>query len=169
MKRDPRLVRLSEEHHHGLVFSLRLERELAGATETQLAALYGDLLRFWTRGLLPHFHAETQCLLARLVRHTSPQSPSAQRLLADHFSMETLVARMRDAATGEQRRNALAQFGETLRDHIRWEERVLFEETQRLLTEPELDAMGREIEARLPKPTAAPWEQSNSHNSEPPA
>ena len=73
MKRDERLVRLSEEHHHGLVFALRLERELPEAGDAELADLYGDLLRFWARGLLPHFHAEDR------MPHRAPRPPRAGR------------------------------------------------------------------------------------------
>ena len=157
MQRDPRLVRLSEEHHHGLVFALRLERELTEAGDTKLADVYAELLRFWARGLLPHFHAETECLIARLVRHVPDDDERVRRLQRDHLGMEALVARMRDAAGDEDRRDALAMFGESLRAHIRWEERVLFESLQDTLTESELDAAGAEIEERLPKPTGSPW------------
>ena len=48
-------------------------------------------------------------------------------------------------------------FGESLRSHIRWEERTFFESMQETLTDEELDAAGREIEERLPRPTRAPW------------
>ena len=161
MKRDPRLIRLSEEHHHGLAFALRLERELpetdAETGDTKLATLYGDLLRFWARGLLPHFHTETECLIARLVRHVPDDDERVRRLQRDHLGMEALVARMRDAAGDEERREALATFGELLRTHIRWEERVLFESLQEVLSEAELDASGAEILQRLTKPTRSPW------------
>ena len=160
MQRDRRLMRLSEEHHHGLVFALRLERELPSAGDTELAALYADLLRFWVRGLLPHFHTESECLLTRLVRHVPPEEERVRRLQRDHFAMETLVARMRDATAIGERRDALASFGDSLRAHIRWEERELFELAQQQLTEAELDATGREIEARLPKPAGPPWAEA---------
>ncbi len=159
MKRDPRLVRLSEEHHHGLAFALRLERDLPGADSASLAALYGDLLRFWGRGLLPHFHAESECLIARLIRHVPSTDERVLSLQRDHLGMEALVARMRDAAGDEQRRGALASFGASLRDHIRWEERVLFESLQEELTEAELEAAGAEILERLPRPTRPPWRE----------
>ena len=160
MKRDPRLARLSEEHHHGLVFALRIERELPAASEEEVERLYADLLRFWARGLLPHFHTESECLLARLIRHRPVDDPQIERLHADHLSMYGLVARMRDAATHIDRRRALREFGATLHDHIRWEERELFEVAQAELEEAELDALGSEIAERHPKLTSAPWEDS---------
>ena len=157
MRRDPRLVRLSEEHHHGLAFALRIERELPAADDAALAELYADLLRFWARGLLPHFHAETECLLARLLRHAAPEDARVRRLQRDHLGIEALVAWMRDRPGAKERREALMLFGESLRSHIRWEERTLFESLQDTLSGEELDAAGREIEERLPKPTRAPW------------
>ena len=159
MERDPRLRRLSEEHHHGLAFALRIERELPEADDEALGELYADLLRFWTRGLLPHFHTESECLLARLMRHTGPDDRRVRRLLRDHVGMEALVAWMRDnEGDPKARREALMLFGESLRSHIRWEERTFFEALQDTLRDEELDAAGREIEERLPQPTRAPWE-----------
>ena len=160
MKRDPRLARLSEEHHHGLVFALRIERDLPAASEEEVERLYEDLLRFWARGLLPHFHTEGECLLARLIRHRPVDDPQIERLHADHLSMYGLVARMSDAATHIDRRRALREFGATLHGHIRWEERALFEVAQAELAEQELDALGAEISERHPKLTRAPWEDS---------
>ena len=75
----------------------------------------------------------------------------------DHLGIEALVALMRDRPDGKERLAALMLFGESLRSHIRWEERTLFESLQDTLTSEELDAAGREIEERLPKPTRAPW------------
>ena len=80
-----------------------------------------------------------------------------RRIQRDHLGMEALVSRMRDASGDENRRSALSTFGETLRAHIRWEERVLFESLQEDLSEAELDAAGAEILDRLPKPTRSPW------------
>ncbi len=160
MKRDPRLARLSEEHHHGLVFARRIKQVAPEGNEDAVATLYGELLRFWTRGLLPHFHTESECLLARLIRHRPLGDPQVRQLQAEHLTMEGLVARMKDCETLGERREALTEFGATLEKHIRWEERVLFETAQRELTEHELDQAGEEIEQRHPKPTKAPWDDA---------
>ena len=152
------LAPLSEEHHHGLVFALRIERELPAASDEEVERLYSQLLRFWSRGLLPHFHTESECLLARLIRHRLVDDPQIQRLHRDHLSMYGLVSRMQDAAGQSERRAALQEFGATLHDHIRWEERELFETAQAVLTERELDALGEEIAERHSKLVSAPWE-----------
>jgi hemerythrin-like domain-containing protein len=148
MKREPELVPLSRDHHKGLLMSLRIERELPGADAEGLNRLYSDLIAFWAAGLLPHFRTENECLLARLVHHVPPDDDMVRRTQDDHLSMEALVATMRDTRDPEERRRALRRFGETLSNHIRWEEEVLFEETQRRLRREEMAALGRDVEER---------------------
>jgi O-methyltransferase involved in polyketide biosynthesis len=158
MKRDDRLRMLSWDHHHGLVMSLRIERELPNATPEALSRLYSDLIAFWSAGLLPHFRTENECLLARLVRHLPPEHETVRKTQLDHLSLEALVATMRDADSDDVRRTTLAEFGATLKAHIRWEESVLFESTQQRLTEPEMDALGEDINERHPEVVPAPGE-----------
>jgi hemerythrin-like domain-containing protein len=150
MKRDPRLVCLSREHHDGLVMSLRIGREAPEADERVLAELQEDLLQFWEHGLLRHFRAENECLLARLVRHVAIDDELVRRTHEDHLRLEALAADMRDSSETEVRRQALLRFGEVLREHIRWEEEQLFEVTQRRLRDREMEALGGELEQRLP-------------------
>jgi hypothetical protein len=149
VKRDPRLVRLSWDHHHGLVLARRISREAPGADGAALAVLYSDVIAAWSAAVLPHFHVEGECLLARLVRY-GDATLQVERTVADHLAIQALVADMRDAADLESRRAAMLAFGERLRDHIRWEEADLFERTQALLSDRELDAMAAEIDAALP-------------------
>lgn len=158
MRRDPRLVRLSWDHHHGLVMSRRVLKELPDADDERLAALYADLIRFWTAGLLPHFRVEGECLLARLVRHMPASSEPVARTLSDHLAIEALVANMRDAATLPERRSAMLTFAEVLRDHIRWEEDVLFDVTQTELSDASMDALAAEILEAIPEVVPAPFD-----------
>ena len=157
MKRDERLVRLSREHTQALMLALRIERDVPGGPEDQLAALYSRLIAFWSAGLLPHFTAEGECLLARLVRHVPDDDERVLRVQRDHLRIEVLVASMRDASTVEARRALLLEFGETLRAHVRWEEEELFPATEATLTDQELTALGADLELRLPE-TTRPWD-----------
>lgn len=157
MKRDPALVPLAREHTQGLMMALRIERELPDADEAGVRLLYNDLISYWARGLLPHFRTENECLLARLVRHVEPDDELVRRTQRDHLGLEGLVATMRDTKDLEARREALRRFGAWLREHIRWEDNVLFTETERLLERGELTALGGEIEERQPaEPVVAP-------------
>lgn len=149
MKRDAALIPLSREHNTALVLALRITRDLASGDATTVATLYDDLISFWARGLLPHFRAENECLLARLVRHVPATDELIVRTQRDHLGIEALVADMRDNADAESRRGLLIEFAERLRTHIRWEEDVLFEATQAQLEAEEMSALGAEIRERV--------------------
>lgn len=156
MKRDDRLVRLSWDHHHALVFARRIAVELPDASDDDAGALYSDLLSFYAAGLLPHFRLEGECLLGRLVRAVAPEHEAVRRTLDDHLYLEALVMTMRDTAEPTERREALRRFGQTLRDHVRWEESVLFDLVQSALPDDDLDALGEDIATLLPPLEPAP-------------
>ena len=139
---------------------MRIAREVSEASEAQLAGLYSDLLAFWASGLLPHFRVEQECLLARLVRSVGVGHETIQRTQDDHLSLESLVVTMRETSDLGTRRDALARFGASLRDHIRWEEAVLFEVTQQTLTGAEMDALGTDISEQLPEVVPSPAAES---------
>jgi hemerythrin-like domain-containing protein len=161
MTRDERLIRLSREHHHGLVMALRIQRELPRASEEELASLYSDLVRFWATALAPHCGAEDDALLARLAAHEDEGLALAGHLQREHRELEALLDRMRDAGAAADRRGMLVRFGELLGEHIRWEERDLFEWLQQRFEGGELDEIGALLNARLPEvPVACPTPQS---------
>lgn len=149
MKRHPALVRLSWDHHHGLVLARRIAVDAPGAAAEALAAIYSEVLVAWAAALLPHFRAEQECLLARLIRHVDHGHPAVTRTLDDHTLIESLVVTMRDAPGLEARRATLLRFGEALRAHIRWEEADLFELVQRAAG-AEMDAIAADLAGQLP-------------------
>jgi hemerythrin-like domain-containing protein len=150
VKRDKRLVRLTQEHHKALVMALRIERDLPPAGDGEVAALFDDVVAFWQVSLLRHFRTENECLLTRLVRHVPLDNEDVARVCRDHIRLDGLVTAMRDDVSTETRRQRLTEFGELLREHVHWEEDVLFEKTQQLLESSELDALGSDISERIP-------------------
>ena len=162
MKRDERLVRLSREHTHALLLAQRLTRGLPQASDDEAATLYSTTIAFWSAGLLPHFRAEGECLLARLIRHVSEDDELVRRLHRDHLRIEGFIASMRDTADMAERRRWLAEFAETMRTHVRWEEETLFPSTESILEERELDALGEELAERLPEMPLPFWEPGSA-------
>lgn len=139
------------------MLALRIEHDVPGGSDEELGALFSKIIAFWSAGLLPHFTAEGECLLARLVRHVPEDDARVRRTLLDHLRIEAFVASMRDATTNEDRRALLLEFGEALRIHVRWEEAELFPDTEATLTEEELTALGADLDVRLPE-TTRPWD-----------
>src|SRR3970040_1328457 len=95
-RRHDSLIPLSREHHTGLVMAMRIDSEIPDADEAGVQEIYDVLIAFWAQGLLPHFRAEGECWLARLVRHVDAEHELVRRTERDHLGMEALVARMRD-------------------------------------------------------------------------
>lgn len=148
-RRHDSLIPLSREHHSALVLALRIEREVADGDEAAVRAVYDTLISFWAQGLLPHFRAENECLLARLVRHVEPEHELVRRTHQDHLAIEALVASMRDTDDLAVRKGLLLDFAAKMRTHIRWEEDVLFSESEELLTADELARLGNDVTERV--------------------
>jgi hypothetical protein len=158
VKRDPALVRLSRDHNRGLVVALHVEHALPVASDAEVDEMLRTVVEFWRTSLLPHFRAECECLLARLVRHAGLSDSLITRTESDHLQVHALVAALRDANDLAERRRLLSDLATLLRDHIRWEESVLFEATQTLLTPPELAALAEDLAGRIPEePPPPPW------------
>jgi hemerythrin-like domain-containing protein len=145
MRRDPNLVRLSHDHHAGLVLAKRA-RELAEAADEQRRAGWAELQARFTEELEPHFRLEEQGLLPAL--RAAGQDALVKRTLAEHAELRALVA---SVAT-----DAPMHFGDALSAHIRFEEGTVFEIAQQVLTPPVLAELGalHEETARPACPTA---------------
>jgi hypothetical protein len=63
-----------------------------------------------------------------------------ERILREHMELHGLVRALRaGAAAGEAAPEALSTLGDLLRDHVRLEERELFEEIERIVPAAELE------------------------------
>jgi hypothetical protein len=161
MKRDTSLIRLSRDHQRGLALAKRIDDVLAGKPDIPLRQLVQETLEVWETGLVPHFRAECECLLARLALHLGASDELVARTQRDHVEAHALVTAFREAPAEAERRRHLAALAALLRQHIRWEEATLFEEAQTLLGEVGLVSLGEDLAERLPEvPPAPPWYQT---------
>lgn len=137
MKRHETLQPLSREHRRGLVLAKRLRDAAGGSGQARESAL-AAFTRAWREELMGHF-ADEERIVGPLV---SPELRS--RLLAEHAELRTLAVEA--AEPGVTPDPAFVdRVGRTLQDHIRWEERELFEAAQ--ATAPDaLDALHHVID-----------------------
>ncbi len=139
LRRDPALQPLSRDHHHALVQALRL-REAAAAAPGGRLEVAREFLSFAARDLDGHF-ADEERVLEGPGRRVDPDG--WQRLDEEHAGLRALVERLRAAlAAGEVAPALLAETGALLHDHVRFEERALFERLQERLGPDELAALG---------------------------
>ncbi|MEQ8767784.1 MAG: hemerythrin domain-containing protein [Planctomycetota bacterium] len=120
MKRHTALLPLSREHHHALVLS----RQLRQAEDAeQRAAAQDRLTSQWRELIVPHFADEERWILPLLT------GEEAGRLQSEHDAMRELAASI-VTSTNTPLAQDLHRLGSLLHDHIRWEERELFEAMQ---------------------------------------
>jgi hemerythrin-like domain-containing protein len=140
MLRDPSLIPLSQQHHNGLALCVLTRRSLAeDASPANAAKLARRVIDRYELELVNHFEIEEQVLFP-----ACGPMPIIGELLADHRSVEALVAQLRTVPSAA----LLEQFCELLTRHIRREENELFEQIQRALPREVLDRAGGEIDRR---------------------
>ncbi|MFB3814477.1 MAG: hemerythrin domain-containing protein [Terriglobales bacterium] len=153
MLRDRNLIPLSHHHQHALALCVRLERGLKQRGDAAaLAQWQAEIAQQFEAELRFHFEAEETIVF-----------PAASRLdklklLVQDFMVEHRILRMyaQKAADRQLGRDGLEGFAEVLSRHVRKEERQLFEECQRLLTPPELQRIGSELQTYFQDITTIP-------------
>lgn len=130
MKRAPELSGLSRDHHTGLVIA-RHASNAAGVSEAKARTEWQRIIEHFNVEIEPHFRIEEQALLPAL--EDAGETTLVARTLCEH-------ARLRELVLEPSPRN-LAEFADLLRDHIRFEERVLFVKAQTRLSAAALAAI----------------------------
>jgi iron-sulfur cluster repair protein YtfE (RIC family) len=133
-------VPLSREHRHELAQARRLLRA-AGAEPEQRLALASAYIDAFFAETVEHFRREEEILFPLYARHAG-STPVLERILREHMELHGLVRALRaEAAAGDIPPEALRRLGDLLHDHVRMEERELFEEIERIVPAAELEGL----------------------------
>jgi len=136
MKRSQALVPLGHDHHRALEAALRLRR----ATAETLAEDLSYFREFWVgHAQRRHFEIEEELLLPAITGDEGWDA-MADRVRREHGQIREWA----DTAASVDHAHAL---GALLNDHVRFEERELFELLESRLEPDELAHLGRRIEA----------------------
>lgn len=137
MRRAEWLIPYSHDHQHGLAQALRLRRaaeavmvagpDAAGDAEHALGTTAADALGFLRVELAPHMRREEVELLPLIALHGCTRSDEVARMTSEHLRLRVLHAQLADDPTDAA---VAAELASLLHDHIRWEERELFEAWQ---------------------------------------
>lgn len=135
MKRIAALKALSIDHHHGLVLARKAKKTAAKVLKkTELLEIWIELQTHGENVLIPHFKIEESYIAAALNVLNDPDvNHLANRLFSEHETLRQLL--FTDDVHNSAR---LKQFGELLEQHIRFEERELFEVVQTKLDDQTL-------------------------------
>lgn len=144
MLRDKNLIPLSRQHHQALALCVRLDRAICSG-EVDLEAWQAEIQQEFESEIGVHFAAEEEILFPAAANFTDLQA-LIQELLADHAVLRYYFAR---AAARQLDLQSLADLGRKLTEHIRKEERQLFEGMQRIMSSAQLDALGAAVNEAL--------------------
>lgn len=140
MKRSEALASLSRDHHQALVVAQRLRR----ASDASAAEARAAFNAYWTEHGRTHFRLEEEVLLPAYAAHGDAHHPLVLRVLGDHVAIRQRAASL--AAPGAIGLEALHELGGRLAEHVRLEERELFEVIERAMPARELLAVARSLE-----------------------
>lgn len=144
MLRDRNLVPLSRQHQHALALCVRIDRA-SPIADSELAAWLAEMSQHFRSEISFHFAAEERVLFPAARRFHQLHS-LVEELLSDHAWLREQFSA---AEAGDLSASQVSGFGKRLSEHIRKEERQLFERLQELLSEKELDSLGAQLDEAL--------------------
>jgi hemerythrin-like domain-containing protein len=115
----------------------RAIRTASGAVSVSPEQMWKEVLVRFEAALAPHFEVEERLLLPAL--RSNGLGALVDRTLEEH----ALIRECLNAGEDMAPRTRLARFGERLTEHIRFEERQLFETAQEELGDSELESIER--------------------------
>lgn len=144
MLRDKSLVPLSRQHQHALALCVRIDRATPIA-ESDLSGWQIEMVQHFQAEIRIHFVAEEQFVFPA-ARSFSELNPLVDELLSDHAWL-----RERFAQAEAQRLSGteITEFARRLSQHIRREERQLFERLQQLMSNEQFAVIGQQVELAL--------------------
>ncbi|MBZ5646455.1 MAG: hemerythrin domain-containing protein [Acidobacteriia bacterium] len=136
MLRDKNLIPLSHQHQHALALCVRIERSLK--TGGHAADWHDEIAQIFASEIRYHFEAEEKILFPACEKY-APLKALVKRLLSEHATLRGLFTM---AAAKKMDNRQLESFHQTLSQHIRTEERELFEQCQTLMSGEEMNSLG---------------------------
>lgn len=125
-KRHKALHSLSREHHHGLLLSWKIRSGFSKNIAISRIQTYTNW--FFKTYLIPHFELEERYIFSVL----GADNEFVKKALEDHQYIKFLFL---EAETSVKK---LSNIEQELEQHIRFEERILFPEIQKIATEAQL-------------------------------
>lgn len=126
IKRNEFLKPISREHHHGLLLCWKIRTGLKKQVVPERIKKYVDW--FYKHHLVPHFEIEEKYIFPIL----GNEHEMVKKALSEHRRLKRLCKSTTDVLKN------LNLIEEALESHIRFEERILFNEIQLIATEAQL-------------------------------
>ena len=135
IKRSNELAPLSRDHHEGLMLVWKIRKGIKNNITPGRISSYCHW--FWDHHLHTHFKEEEELLVDVL----PGEHPLMQQMFAEHVAIKALLDKM----NREEDYELFEQFAQTLNDHIRFEERILFNEIEKAATPEQLQKIATHL------------------------
>ncbi len=137
IKRNNNIVILSKDHHSGLLFCWKIRQGLKHEVATERIIKYTKY--FWSNHLAIHFREEEAILFSFL------KGGLVQKALEDHKQIKHQLDDLLDGSVDDAK-EGLVRLTNLIDDHIRYEERELFPHFEKMLSEEQLEAVGKQLD-----------------------
>lgn len=145
MKRHKKLIGLSHDHHHGLKLAQLIKKD---------SPVYKDLpndidgksnfaINAWENELKIHFKNEEEILFPAVAGREDKIDELIDELLIEHEEIEFKIGQLKNS---DEKEEILNDLGYILEQHIRKEERELFDRIQTVFSEEEIDQLVEKID-----------------------
>ena len=136
VKRNENIMWLSKEHHFGLLFCWKIRQGLkAGITASRII----EYTRYFAaRLLLPHFKEE------EVILFPLSNDELVTKAIQQHKEINAQLAKL-SAGDEESLKMQLAELANMTDNHIRFEERELFPRMESILSDEQLEAVGKQL------------------------
>jgi len=144
MLRDKNLIPLSHQHQRALALCVRIARS-SPIAESDRNSWQEEIAQHFQQEIGTHFSAEERILFPA-ARHFPALNPLIDELLEEHARLRKAFEK---AKAGSLASDELTALSRELSDHIRKEERQLFEQLQSLMSYEDLAHVGKQLEESL--------------------
>ena len=136
IKRNEHIAKLSRDHHASLMFCWKLRQGIKRDVETKRMQDY--ISYFLVQHFEPHFQEEEDILFAPL------RDEKVQKAIDDHVIIKKQVMDIIHS-DAEDLKPDLTSLADRVDAHVRYEERILFPHMEKVLTEKQLENIGKQI------------------------
>ena len=130
---------MSRQHHDELLSCLLIKKGVNKKADLKLLTDFTNL--FWKDDFLKHIKAEEEILIPFLVKHRF-EDRFINILKTDHSMIHAVLDRLN---TFDRRHKIFEIFANLVEQHIRFEERFVFEKIQEQVSEKDLDELGLKL------------------------
>ncbi len=144
MKRHKSLIFISHDHYHGLQLAQLIKKDapIFKNLPNDIEGKKNYTINFYENDLLHHFYLEENIILPAVKGRNKEIDNLFNDIVKEHKEIEKSVESLKENINTEEKLNKL---GTQLQEHIRIEERVLFEKIQKELSEEEMQKLEEEL------------------------